>query len=534
METQLYHKYIYEQEMKKGKIKFNEGEILTFQQVFDNEIEPLSQEEYDKRKTDANKLHESFINAEIWRKYIIWKSIKTEQIAVKLEDNKYEIKEINYYSNSIKDLVHCQANLDALFRYHPLLNSFKYNKFTQKNEFNGVRYDEDKQPAEIFNFFKREFNEWCPRLDIKESIQETLNNNEYHPIIDYLNNIVWDGTERLETFLIDHYNAKDNRLNRVYFKRWMIALIKRIIVPGSKFDSMLILAGEQGKKKTSLFNWLGTINGITYYSEAPDNLKDINSLVYASIGKFIITFDDFDDICNKGELGKVKSFITTQNRTAALKWQHDKQYPITYVLAATTNQYSILVDDATFDERRFWVVEVNPSGDIFDLPEELKEQLYAEAYYLYRQDPEQRLWIWEKELKEEEIELQKQFKKAAEDPLTEKIMSIFNRKYPIVNGKFDDYRHFMQCMTQYNPVYNKELKDSDLFNASCERDNDFIGSKWEYVTNIPSSWIIELFALGKRSTDRIVQIIHTQNMCAKKMMRQNDYGVKLTHIWVSR
>lgn len=520
--------------MKKEKIKFNEGEILTFQQVFDNEIEPLTQEEYEKRNNSVNKSHELFLNAEEWRKHIIWKTIKTEQIAVKLEDDKYEIKEIKYHSNNIKDIIHCQENLDALFKYHPLLNSFKFNKFTQKNEFNNQRYDEDKQPAEIFNFFKRTFNEWCPRTDIKESIQETLNNNEYHPIIDYFNNIVWDGIERLETFLIDYYNAKDTKLNRVYFKRWMIALIKRIMKPGSKFDSMLILAGEQGKKKTSLFNWLGTINGTTYYSEAPDNLKDINSLVYTSMGKFIMTFDDFDDICNKGDLGKVKSFITTQDRTAALKWQHDKQYPITYVLAASTNQYNILVDDATFDERRFWVVEVNPSNDVFDLPEELKDQLYAEAYYLYKRDPEQRLWIWEKELKNEEIELQKQFKKAAEDPLTEKIMSIFNRKYPIVNGKFDDYRHFMRCMEQYNPVYNKELKDTDLLNASCERDNDMIGSQWEYVTNIPSAWIIELFALGRRSTDRIVQIIHTQNLNASKMLRQNDYGVQLTHIWVSR
>jgi predicted P-loop ATPase len=521
--------------MKQNKsIKFNEGDILSFKQIFDNDIESLTEDEFNDLVKDYNNSHDNFLNKEEWRKHIIWKPISVKQIAVKIEDDKYQIKEIKIYSNNIKDLVHCQNNLDNLFKYHPLLNSFRYNKFTQKNEFNNMRYDEDKQPAEIFNFFKRNFNEWCPRTDIKESIQETLNNNEYHPIIDYLNNIIWDGTERLETFLIDYYNAKDNKLNRVYFKRWMIALIKRIMIPGSKFDSMLILAGEQGKKKTSLFNWLGTIDNITYYSEAPDNLKDINSLVYTSMGKFIITFDDFDDICNKGDLGKVKSFITTQDRTAALKWQHDKQYPITYVLAATTNQYNILVDDATFDERRFWVVEVNPSDDVFDLPEELKEQLYAEAYYLYQQDPDQRLWIWEKELKEEEIELQKQFKRAAEDPLTEKIMSIFNRKYPIVNGKFDDYRHFMKCMEKYNPIYNKEIKDVDLLNASCERDNDMIGSQWGYVTNIPSAWIIELFALGKRSTDRIVQIIHTQNLNASKKPRQLDYGVQLTHIWVSR
>ena len=137
-------------------------------------------------------------------------------------------------------------------------------------------------------------------------------------------------------------------------------------------------------------------------------------------------------------------------------------------------------------------------------------------------------------MKKEEVELQKLYKKAAEDPLVEKIMSIFNRKYPIVNGKFDDYRHFMKCMNEYNEVYNNELRDVDIFNRDCNCDNDMIGSSWEYVNNIPSAWIINLFALGKRSTDRIIQILHTQNLKASKMLRQTDYGVQLTHIWISR
>lgn len=503
---------------KKTTIAFNSGDILTFQQVFDNEIEPLSPSEFDKRKEDTERIHNKFIDTEEWRKHILWKTIKTEQIAVKIEDDKYEIKEIKYYSNNIKDIMHCQENLDALFKYHPLLNTFKYNSFTKKNEFNGEAYDEDRKPAEIFNFFKRNFNEWCPRTDIKESIQESLNNNEYHPIINYFNDIVWDGIERLETFMIDYYGAEDTKLNRVYFKRWMIALVKRILIPGSKFDSMLILAGEQGKKKTTLFNWLGTINGITYYAEVPDNLKDINNLVYATKGKLIMTFDDFDDICNKGDLGKVKSFVTKQVDTAALKWQHDKEYKVTYVLAATTNQYSILVDDATFDERRFWVIKVNPSGDMFDIPDYIKDQLYAEAYYLYCQDPNQHLWIWEKELKDEEIELQKQYKKANDDTMTETIVRIFKRKYPITNGMFKDEEEFKRLVAQ---------QQYDTDNAFFEEDDQL-----EYIKVIPAAWITKYLQSDARGANRIVQILHTQGFNVEKKPRHWYHGIQLTCIIV--
>jgi len=500
------------------------GSILTIEEVYDLEIQILSEEDYNTKKRVADENHNKFLDAEEWRKHIIWKPTKIEWFAINVEANKYKAVNIKHYSNNIASLEHCQENLDALFTWHPLLNTFRYNEFTNYNEFNGVKWDEDKKPQEIFNFFKRNFNEWCPRIDIKETIQETLNRNTYHPIKDWLRNLRWDGEERLETFLIDYYGAEDTPLNRVYFKRWMLALIKRIIYPGAKFDSMLILAGEQGKKKTTLFNWLGTINGIKYYSEAPDNLKDINNVVYASLGKIIMTFDDFDDICNKGDLGKVKSFITTQERTAALKWKHQNEYAITYVLAATTNIYEILVDDATFDERRFWIVRVNPKTDIFDISEEIKEQLYAEAYYSFLEDEEQRLWIWESELKEEEKELQKKYKKAYTDITSDKVVKIFNRKYPIPSsGMFRDEEDFIRCVSDEGTSF----EENDLL-------DEVIHTEYNYIKCIPTAWVQRYLGNLQRSTDRIVQILHTQGFKVEKRSGMRCYGAQLTVIYIER
>jgi len=499
------------------------GDIINLSTVLDEKLDILTQEDYDKLLKAENDKHQRFVEQEEWMKHVEWKTVSSSIYALKIKDDEYKVIKIDKQGNSLNQLAHSQKTLDGLFNWHPLLNSFKYDEFTQKKEFNGEKYDEDTKPPEIFNFFKRNFNEWCPRVDIKEAIQETLNRNTYHSYKDWLNSMKWDGEERLETFLIDYYGAEDTPLNRVYFKRWMIAMMKRIDVPGSKFDAMLILAGEQGKKKSTLFVWLGTINGVTYYAEVPDNLKDTNSLVYSSLGKVIMTFDDFDDICNKGELGKIKSFITTQNRTTALKWQHNKEYPITYVLGASTNQYDILVDDATFDERRFWIVKVNPKNDEFDIPDEIKEQLYAEAWYLYNQDKQQKLWIWEPELKEEEKKLQANFKRAKTDPMADVITKIFNRKYPIVNGMFDSEEQFLNCVSKYD------------INDSCgEQGSELVGTRWEYISMIPSNWIIRWLGIGKRSTDRIVQILHTQGFRVEKVPGYLCYGCQLTVIKIYR
>lgn len=505
---------------KKNIEKFNVGDILNFQQVFDNEIEPLSQEDYNKRKSNAEKSHNNFLDVEEWRKYIIWKTINTEQIAVKIEDDKYEIKEIKYYSNNIKDLVQCQENLDALFKYHPLLNSFRFDDYSKTKEFNGDKYDEDTTPSIIFNFFRRNFGGWCPRQDIKDTITETIDNNKYNFFKDWLESHPWDGIERLDTFLIDYYGAEDNPLVRAYFSRWLIAEIKRTYEPGAKFDSMLILASiEHGKKKTSLFEWLGTINGRKLYNDAPDDLKKLEELVYASKGRAILLFDDFDDICDKGQIGKVKSFITQRSRTAALKWQHDKDYPITYVLGGTTNNISILVDDGTFDERRFWIVEVNPSSDIFDLPEELKEQLYAEALYRYQSDPNQYLWIYEPELKQMEIEWQKKYKKANEDTTTETIVRMFKRHYPIENGMFNDEEQFVRLVNQ----------------NITETENEFFDDKqMSTIKVIPAAWITRYLKSDARGADRIVQILHTHGFNVEKKQRHYYHGVQLTCIIIKQ
>ena len=139
--------------MKKTK-EINIKGPLTYQKVFEMGLEILSQKEYDDKKKEENEKHQKFIDVEEWRKYIKWKIIKVEQIAVKIEDDKYEIKDIYHYSNNIKDLVHCQENLDALFQQHPLLNSFKYGDYSKTKEFNGDKYDEDVTPLVINNFFK--------------------------------------------------------------------------------------------------------------------------------------------------------------------------------------------------------------------------------------------------------------------------------------------------------------------------------------------------------------------------------------------
>ena len=500
------------------KTLITENVKLSSDEVKKTDIKLVTKEQYDEIVEAEEKEHNDWMNKAEWRKHIIW-SYLIEQFGV-MEvvgtEQKFIVKNVKRYINDDKAIVKCQENLDALFKYHDVLSRFRYNKFTETKEFNGAEYDEDTTPAEIFNFFKRTFN-WCDRVDIKETIQEKLNNSHYNPVSDWLDSLQWDGIERLSSFFQTYFGAEDSLLNREYFKRWLVAAVKRVYNPGAKFDNMLVLQGNQGACKSTFFEWLGTFNNVRYVGHLPQNLKDIQQLVYTTKSAVIMLNDDFDDICDKGNIGLIKEFITKSTETTALKWQHSKQYPRKYVLGATTNSDTFLSDDKTVDERRFWIISVKGENKTFDIDEYIKEQLWAEATYIYKTNPDMRLWIWEPELIEAEKELQKRYKNAVNDPVAKKVVKIFSRKYKIKDGEFASKEQFFEAVNVVESIETDKFFDID---------ND---DEYSYIKRIPTTWVAE-FIGQNRCAERIYQILYTHGFKCYLKPRDRYNGIQLKTI----
>src|SRR5262245_35676454 len=83
-------------------------------------------------------------------------------------------------------------------------------------------------------------------------VGETARRNSFHPVCDYLNNLVWDNTSRIDRWLITYGNASDNEYVRAVGAIVLIAAVRRVRKPGCKFDEMLILESAQGLDKSEL------------------------------------------------------------------------------------------------------------------------------------------------------------------------------------------------------------------------------------------------------------------------------------------
>src|SRR5690606_34139955 len=66
----------------------------------------------------------------------------------------------------------------------------------------------------------------------------------------WLGRLQWDGSPRIERFLIDYAGAEDTPYTRAVSRMLWTALAGRVFEPGVQVDMVVVLVGKQGARKT--------------------------------------------------------------------------------------------------------------------------------------------------------------------------------------------------------------------------------------------------------------------------------------------
>lgn len=91
---------------------------------------------------------------------------------------------------------------------------------------------------------------------ITKAVDIVANENSFHPIIEYLETLVWDGEPRVKKMLSHFFGVEDEAYAGELMQMHMMAAIKRLYEPGTKYDIMLCLVGGQGTGKSTFFRFL--------------------------------------------------------------------------------------------------------------------------------------------------------------------------------------------------------------------------------------------------------------------------------------
>ena len=231
-----------------------------------------------------------------------------------------------------------------------------------------------------------------PTKLVVEVVQIVAEDNSFHPVRDYLEGTQWDGESRIENLFIDYFGADpdipvnytdkekaayNNQIKYLQLVgiKFLVSAVARVMRPGCKVDTVLILEGLQGlQKSTSLKVLAGE-----WFTDTPFNLGDKDAFQSIS-GKWFIELAELDSF-NKSESTRAKAFFSSSIDNYRVAYgRRNNDYPRQCVFIGTTNQHEYLRDAS--GNRRYWPVECL-DVDLKALKRD-RDQLWAEALQLYR------------------------------------------------------------------------------------------------------------------------------------------------------
>lgn len=281
-------------------------------------------------------------------------------------------------------------NLTLILENDPNLKGVVFNQLLDGMEIKGEvpwkhpsKFWRDADDAQLISYVDTHYGNFSSRnYDI--AVTKVADDRAYHPIREFIESLPeWDKVPRVDTLLVDYLGAGDTAYVRAVTRKTLCAAISRVLRPGCKFDSMLVLNGPQGVGKSTLIAKLAG----EWFSDSL-NLGDTKDKTAAEKlqGYWILEIGELAGL-KKAEVETLRSFLSRQNdiyRAAFGKraTPHLRQC----VFFGTTNAESGYLRDTT-GNRRFWPVKTPGNGkkQSWNLTHEEILQIWAEALVYVRQ-----------------------------------------------------------------------------------------------------------------------------------------------------
>ena len=216
--------------------------------------------------------------------------------------------------------------------------------------------------------------------DVIDALAAAASDQAYHPVQEYLEALQWDGKPRLDRLFIDYLGAEDTAYTRAVTRKAFVAAVARVMRPGCKYDTMLVLVGSQGRHKSTILAKMGG----DWFSDSLRTFGDKDSMETIQ-GTWLNEVAEMQAM-SKADVDAVKMFLSKANdyyRAAYGRYTADR--PRQCVFFGTTNSKECLVD--LTGGRRFWVVDIDQqlrTKNVFQDLDDEKDQLWAEAVACWR------------------------------------------------------------------------------------------------------------------------------------------------------
>jgi predicted P-loop ATPase len=208
-----------------------------------------------------------------------------------------------------------------------------------------------------------------------KAVEAVARDRAFHPIRDYLEGLVWNGTARLANFAENYLGAEPTQYNRNVSRCLFISAVARIMRPGCKADHMPILEAPQGAGKSQAISILFS----PYFSDDLSEIGTKDSAMQARVAWGIEVAELA--AMTRGEVERIKAFISRPvDRFRPSYGRRVIEAPRQCVFIGSTNADAYLKDET--GNRRFLPIRC---GEInLDALKRDRDQLWAEAVVAFK------------------------------------------------------------------------------------------------------------------------------------------------------
>ena len=306
------------------------------------------------------------------------------------------------------------SNLITILRYDPnLTNLLSYNDFTYEALINRSPPSPDATAPPlagpyprtwtsadislIHAYIQKTWTAHASQQGIESAMGAEAMLRSFHPVRNWLENIHWDGSPRLNKWLHFAFGANDTDYHTEVGSKFLIAAVRRVRHPGCKFDYMPVLEGPQGIGKSTA---AATLFGADWFSDSiPHDLSNKDSAM-ALLGIWCLEMAEIEQLI-RGEVETIKGFLSRRiDRYRPPFGRGFVSRPRQGILIGTTNNAEYLRDST--GNRRFWPITCK-FADIEWISAN-RDQLWAEA--VGREAAGEDIWITDQDVQKAAAEAQ--------------------------------------------------------------------------------------------------------------------------------
>jgi predicted P-loop ATPase len=253
--------------------------------------------------------------------------------------------------------------------------ALRYNLMTREIEYKGKTLDLNRAKLRCADMVGYD----SPTESCLQALMEISELHQYHPVEEYLKSL--DSTQpndKLLSNIATVFFGNDDPLANLMMRRKLIGAVARVMSPGIKDDSLLILQGKQGTFKSS---FLRALTGDDWFCDNLMSLEHKDELAKLS-QHWILELAEVDYMFRKKETELFKRFLSAQSDMFRPPYgRSNVKVPRTCSFWATTNKQEFLTDPT--GNRRYWVVEVKQRINL-EAVKEMRNVIWASALAAYQ------------------------------------------------------------------------------------------------------------------------------------------------------